>query len=62
MKDDSTSSSFSDGDDVYYRFGGAAICDMLKNRYKAIKKCHSTARNVVCGNFYTTSRENEKHV
>lgn len=47
MEDDSTSSSFSDGDDVYYRFGGAAICGMLKNRYKAIKKCHSTARNML---------------
>ena len=34
--EDSTN-SFSDGDDVYYRFRGAAICSMLKSRYKAIK-------------------------
>ena len=32
-------SSNNDSDDVYYRFGGAAICAMLKQRYKDIKKC-----------------------
>jgi len=38
--------SNNDGDDVYYRFGGAAICAMLKQRYNDIKKCSSnTARN-----------------
>jgi len=42
-----TSSSFTDGNDVYYRFGGVAICSMLKNRYKAIQNCHSTARNMM---------------
>ena len=44
---DQTSSSITDGDDVYYRFGGATICSMLKNRYKAIKKCDSTKRNML---------------
>ena len=45
--EDSTN-SFSDGDDVYSVLGGgAAICSMLKNRYKTIKKCHSTARNMM---------------
>ena len=34
--DASTTMSF-DGDDVYYRFGGAALCDMLHLRYKQIK-------------------------
>ena len=29
----------SDTDDVYYRFGGAAICDMLQLRYKQLKSC-----------------------
>jgi len=47
MEIDQTSSRFTDGDDVYYRFGGAAICSMLKNRYKAIRNCHSTARNML---------------
>ena len=28
-----------DDDDVYYRFGGAALCSMLKTRYKHIRKC-----------------------
>ena len=28
-----------DGDDVYYRFGGAAICEMLHLRYKSIRNC-----------------------
>ena len=36
-----------DGDDVYYRFGGAALCVMLKNRYNEIKKCPSSVRNVL---------------
>ncbi|XP_065907081.1 uncharacterized protein [Dysidea avara] len=34
-----------DGDDVYYRFGGAAICAMLKIRYKEMKNCLRTDRN-----------------
>ena len=39
--------SVGDGDDVYYRFGGAALCAMLKSRYKDIRKCQSTVRNVL---------------
>ena len=36
--DASTCTSMSlDGDDVYYRFGGATLCDMLHLRYKRIK-------------------------
>jgi len=44
---DQTSSRLTDGDDVYYQFGGGAICSMLKNRCKAIRNCHSTARNML---------------
>jgi len=40
-------SSVSDGDAVYYRFGGATLCAVLKSRYSAIKKCQSTIRNVL---------------
>ena len=40
-------SGASDGDDIYYRFGGAALCVMLKNRYKEIKTCPSLVRNVL---------------
>ena len=36
-----------DDDDVYYRFGGGALYDMLKNRYKEIKNCLSTRRNLL---------------
>ena len=36
-----------DGDDVYYRFGGAAICAMLKHRYKELKSCFRTDRNAL---------------
>ena len=36
-----------DGDDVYYHFGGAAICTMLKHRYKEIKRCSSVIRNAL---------------
>jgi len=32
-----TTSEYTDGDDVYYRFGGAAICDMLKLHYDQIR-------------------------
>ena len=37
----------SDGDDVYYHFGSAALCVMLQNRYKEIKKCPSSVKNVL---------------
>lgn len=36
-----------DSDDVYYRFGGAAICTMLKHRYKKIRRCSSATRNAL---------------
>ena len=36
-----------DGDNVYYRFGGAAICTMLKHRYKEIRRCSSATRNAL---------------
>jgi len=36
-----------DGDGVYYHFGGAAICAMLKHRYKELKNCSRTDRNAL---------------
>jgi len=36
-----------DGDDVYYRFGGGAICSMLKLRYKELKNCSRIDRNAL---------------
>ena len=36
-----------DGDDVYHRFGGGAICSMLKLRYKELKNCSRTNRNAL---------------
>ena len=33
-----------DGDDVYFRFCGAAFCDMLHQRYKQIKCCQDAQR------------------
>ena len=36
----------SDGDDVYFRFGGATLCSMLHLRYKNIKKCSIEKRDV----------------
>ena len=38
--------SSGDSDDVYYRFGGAAICTMLKYRYKEIR-CFSDTKNAL---------------
>ena len=43
----SKAATCSDGDDVYYRFGGGVLCDMLKHRYKEIKNCPSTRRNLL---------------
>ena len=37
----------SDGDDVYFGFGGAALCDMLHQHYKAIKGCQDTKRDLL---------------
>ena len=34
-----------DGDDVYFRFGGAALCDMLHLRYQQIKNCTDMQRD-----------------
>ena len=34
-----TTSEYTDGDDVYYRLGGATLCDMLKLHYKQIRSC-----------------------
>jgi hypothetical protein len=36
-----------DGDDVYFRFGGAVISDMLHLRYRNIRKCSDTKREVI---------------
>lgn len=36
-----------DEDDVYYRFGGAVISDMVKLRYKNIKRCPITKMDTV---------------
>ena len=40
-----TAREYTDGDDVYYRFGGAAICDMLKLHYKQIRSCSDDDRD-----------------
>lgn len=37
-------SDYKDGDDVYYRFGGAAICEMLKLHYQQIRSCSDEQR------------------
>ena len=37
--------SATDGDDVYFRFGGAALCDMLHLRYQQIKSCTDMQRD-----------------
>ena len=34
-----------DGDDMYFRFGGAALCDMLHLRYQQIKTCTDMQRD-----------------
>ena len=36
-----------DGDDVYYRFGGAALCDMLHQRYKQIKTSPKDRKDII---------------
>ena len=36
-----------DGDDVYFRFGGATLASMLHNRYEDIKKCSQDRHGVL---------------
>ena len=36
-----------DGNDVYFRFGGAALCDMLHQHYKVIKSCQDSQRDLL---------------
>ena len=36
-----------DGDDVYYRLGGAVLSDMLHLRYRSIKTCHKSRRDII---------------
>jgi len=38
-------SEYTDGYDVYYRFGGAAICGMLKLHYEQIRSCSDEQRD-----------------
>jgi hypothetical protein len=45
--DASTSASYVDGDDVYYRFGGSTLASMLKLRYKNIRKCHTERAEII---------------
>lgn len=42
-----SSSVMPDGDDVYYRFGGAAISDMLHIHYKQLKACANEHRDIL---------------
>ena len=45
-----------DGDDIYYRFGGAALCEMLHVRYKQIKTAPlDHKRSDITGDNYFTS-------
>ena len=43
----SSTSQETDGDDVYFRFGGAAISDMLHLCYKQIKTCKDSQRDIL---------------
>ena len=48
------------GDDVYYHFDGAAICAMLKFRYKESKNCLRTDRNTLSIQIYLLQAMNLK--
>ena len=41
-----TARKFTDGNDVYYCFGGAAICDKLKLHYKQIRSCSDVIETI----------------
>ena len=49
-----------DGDDVYYRFGGAVICDMMQLRYKALKKCTLIRRSEILKEIEILESMNDK--
>ena len=52
------------GDGVYYRFGGAALCEMLHLRYKTIRTCHQSRRDTISKelDFYTSSTLRINHI
>ena len=50
MEQDETQSEsilISEPDDVYYRFGGAAIAEMLKKRHRSIHCCPQNIRDMI---------------
>lgn len=47
LEQTSSKSTTMDGDDVYYRFGGAALSDMLHLRYNQIKVCRDDQRDIL---------------
>ena len=49
-----------DGDDVYFRFGGAILSDMLHKRYKSIKACATKRRNQISQEIHILQSINSK--
>ena len=49
-----------DDDDVYYQSGGAALCDMLKLRYKQIKTCSVERKDILCQEITVLQAVNTK--
>ena len=44
-----------DGNDVFYFFGGAVLADMLYLRYVSIKTCQASRRDVISQDYNFTS-------
>ena len=57
-----TTSEYTDGDDVYYRFGGATICDMLKLHYKQIRSCSDEQRDHLSQEIDPTSHQDGRQI
>ena len=60
-----TCDTLKDGDDVYYRFGGASIASMLKGRYKTIRTCKEDKRELISQEInilHTITSKNKSHM
>ena len=57
----SSKSTTMEGDDVYYRFGGAALSDMLHLRYNQIKVCRDDQRDILSQEISLLQAVNSKN-
>ena len=53
---------YEDGDDVYYRFGGAAICEMLELHYQQIRSCSNEQKDHLSHILQATNTNDKSNI